>query len=151
MKPLTNNEYPGAGASWMHEVKAEHLTEASNNTDQVLTVYEYEAGEVLQDLHIEVAAAFADADDAAFNDVKISVGTELLPDRFMPAKQVAANGEPVLRAAVGHGTPTVPVAFQEPGKIVVRVSGMSGKALKSLDQGSMHVFMRLADPTKFNN
>lgn len=131
-----------AACGYTHLVKITHadLTEATVNTAQVIELLNVDAFDEVQRMAMHLVTPFADASDAAFNNVAITSGDGGSANRFLTSTQINVNGTEILGFS---GTHTTAYVYLAADTVDLTVGSMADKALADIDVGELWIFLKV--------
>ncbi len=116
------------------------LTEATADTAQAFDLMTLPAQHGVLRAGFSLLQNFEDASDAAFNDVKLSLGDEDAATSLMTAQQVAEKGT-TIEAAVSNLVKAFPAAK----KLRATFGSMDAKSLSDIDKGRVVILLQIVD------
>lgn len=126
-------------------IKAEDLTEASDNTAQDVTLITLPAGTVVKSCAYYLKTPLADASDSAFNSTAVIVGDSGDTDRYINSSQLNVNGTEVIYAV--NDTAKLPFVTTASTEVKANFASMASKALEDIDTGEVWIYLETADLT----
>lgn len=138
------NELP-RGYSHRFVIKAEDLTESTDNTAQAITLITLPAGTVVKSAAYYLKTPLEDASDSALNSTTITVGDAGDADRFIDSAELNKNGTEII-AGASNGS-KVPYAYAAETAVKATFGSMASKDLASVDTGEVWIYLETADLT----
>ena len=141
---LQEEKVGGLGASHLAILTHADLTEVTADTDQAITLLTTAAYISVGALFVKVKTPFEDESDAAFNDVKVTVGDEDTANEFITAAQVNANGTYV-KVLSNAGSQKFMHDYAAAKAVQITFESMAAKSLVNIDKGELYVYLRIID------
>lgn len=135
------DQIPLGGATHLIEVTAEDLTETTADTPQTIAVA-LPAGTLAGVSAIKTVELFEDTEDAAFNNVAVTIGDAGSATRYLSSTQVNANAGTPIRY---KGGAELAHAYNVAGELRIAFASMAAKSLADLNKGRLLVYARLTD------
>ena len=151
--PLNAEQRAATGFTHRARVTCDNLTETATATAQVIPLLAVKAGTFVDRIAMVLVTPLSDASDAAFNDVKLTVGDGTDADRFFASNtagtgiQLALAGTEVIYhinpvAASTAGLATAPFMYTADDTVDATFGSMTGKALNDIDVGIVDIYIR---------
>jgi len=145
MKTTTFRSINESPRGFNHRFVIDHtdLTEATNNTAQVIPLITLPVGTVVKSAAIYLNVPLEDSSDAAFNNTALTVGDAGDAARFLASTQLNENGTEVFAAAAPPAK--VPHAYAAATTVNATIGSMTAKALADIDTGEVWVYLETSD------
>lgn len=144
LAPLALQEISSfSGFTHLAIVTADHLTQATANTVQTIQLGPLPIGIYVYKAEFRPVKAFRNSADAAFNSTTASLGDSAAVTTFITAKQLNANGTPIVLPQLMN-TPTGPYAAAD--YVAITFASMAAKSLVNINEGELHILIQLFHP-----
>jgi hypothetical protein len=143
LTPLLIEEQQANNGGFTHVavIEADDLTTTTANTAQDITLGTVPKGWIINKTMARLVTPFKDVSDAAYNSTTLIVGDAGSSNRYITSAQLNENGTEITIPQYNN------TAYQVTADtaIVAEFGSQSGKSLRNIDKGEVHIFFQLID------